>query len=66
MVILLVDLEVLGELREPLRQQRHLDLSGPGVRPGLLVGLDHALLGLSGDQLRFLSIVTSIFTGRSS
>src|ERR1700730_190182 len=43
-VVLLVRLEVLGEVVDPLRQERHLHLGGPGVALVSLVLRDHVLL----------------------
>ena len=58
-MILLVELEVLGELGEPLRQQGYLDLGRSRICLALLVALDDGLLGLTGNQFLSLSHIRS-------
>ena len=55
MMILLVVLEVLGELVQALGQKTHLNLRRTGVRGMPLMGPDHALLNFRGTQMFFLS-----------
>ena len=55
MMILLVALEVLGELVQALCQQTHLNLCRTCIRGMPPMGLDHALLDFRGTQMSFLS-----------
>ena len=55
MMILLVVLEVLGELVQALGQKTHLNLCRTGVSGMPPMGLDHALLNFRGTQMFFLS-----------
>jgi hypothetical protein len=50
MVILGVELEVLGELRDALGEQGHLNLTGSGVAFAPLVGADDLRLAFGLDQ----------------
>ena len=50
MMILLVDLEMLGEFIDALGEERNLNLRRPCIRRVRAIGLDQSILALRGNQ----------------